>query len=96
MHRDEIIAKLTEMEDEWVSLGVKSLSLFGSVVRDDARPGSDVDLLVEFEGPASFDGYMELKFRLEALLGAPVDLVTVRALKPRLREAVQREAIRVA
>ncbi|MCX7855684.1 MAG: nucleotidyltransferase family protein [Anaerolineae bacterium] len=81
---------------EWEQLGVKSLALFGSAVRGDLRPDSDVDILVEFDGPATFDRYMELKFRLEALLGRSVDLVTPRALKPRLRPYVEKEAIRVS
>jgi len=74
---------------------VKSLALFGSVARGEAGPQSDVDILVEFEGPATFDGYMELKFYLEDLLGCPVDLVTVRALKAKIRPYVEREAIYV-
>jgi len=74
---------------------VKSMALFGSVARNEAGPQSDVDILVEFEGPATFDGYMELKFYLEDLLGCRVDLVTTRALKPRLRPYVEKEAVYV-
>ncbi|MCD5408066.1 DNA polymerase subunit beta, partial [Candidatus Bipolaricaulota bacterium] len=48
-----------------------------------------------FEGPATFDRYMGLKFFLEDLLGRRVDLVTKRALKTRLRPYVEREAIYV-
>ena len=96
MHRDEVIAKLAAHEAEWRAFGVKSLSVFGSLVRGEAGPDSDIDLLIEFDGRASFDRYMELKFRLEELLGVPVDLVIPRTLKPRLRDIVEREAIRVA
>jgi predicted nucleotidyltransferase len=54
-----------------------------------------VDLLVEFEGQATFDQYMDLKFYLEQLLGCQVDLVTRQALKPRLRPVVEEEALYV-
>jgi hypothetical protein len=75
---------------------VKSLFLFGSTARDEARPDSDIDLLVEFAGPATFDAFMDLKFYLEDLLGRRIDLVTSRSLKPRIRPSVEREAILVA
>ena len=74
---------------------MKSLAVFGSVARGEAGPESDVDILVEFEGRATFDRYMGLKFFLEDLLGRRADLVTRKALKPRLRPYVEREAIYV-
>lgn len=95
MSRDEILQVLAEHREELKGFGVKSLALFGSVVRGEARPDSDVDILVEFEGPATFDRYMELKFFLEELLGRRVDLATRKALKPRLRPHVEREAVYV-
>ena len=76
--------------------GVKRLALFGSVARDEARPDSDVDVLVDFDGPVTLDRYMGLKFHLEDALGARVDLVTTSGLKPRARPVVEREAIDVA
>ncbi len=75
--------------------GLKRLSLFGSVARNEAAAGSDVDVLAEFIGPADFDTFMELKFHLEKLLDAQVDLVTDKALRPRLRPIIEREAIHV-
>jgi len=75
--------------------GVKSLGLFGSIARGDASPGSDVDILVEFDAP-SFDHYMDLKFYLEERLGRPVDLVLKGSLKPALRDRVLREVRDVA
>jgi predicted nucleotidyltransferase len=76
--------------------GVRRLAVFGSVARGEARSHSDVDLLVAFEGPADFDRFMDLKFYLEDLLGRRVDLVTPLALRPELRERIEREAIGVA
>ncbi len=95
MKRDEIIRKLKEHWERLREIGVKRIALFGSVARGEDRPESDLDILVEFEGPATFDGYMELKFFLEDLFGRQVDLVTWKALKPRLRPYVEREAIHV-
>ena len=76
--------------------GVRDLAVFGSVARGEASARSDLDVLVDFEGPATFDGFMGLKFFLEDTLGVEVDLVTRAALKPRLRERVESEARRVA
>ncbi|MBU1225271.1 MAG: nucleotidyltransferase family protein [Gammaproteobacteria bacterium] len=76
--------------------GVRHLSLFGSTVRDEARGKSDVDILVEFDGPATSDRYFGLQFYLEDLFGCPVDLVTDKALRPELRPYIEKEAIRVA
>ena len=76
--------------------GVSRLSLFGSVVRDDFGPDSDVDVLVEFDGPATFRRYIDLRFFLEDRLGRRVDLVTQRSLRDELRSTVEQEAIRVA
>jgi predicted nucleotidyltransferase len=74
---------------------VKSLSLFGSVARDDARPDSDIDILVEFSQPVGLFHFIELKQRLEDILGCKVDIGTLRSLKPYIKEQVLQEAIRV-
>ncbi len=95
MNRQEILKRLAERRQELVGFGVKSLALFGSAARGEIGPDSDLDFLVEFEGPATFDRYMDLKFFLEELFGRPVDLVTRRALKPRLKRHIEREAIYV-
>jgi predicted nucleotidyltransferase len=60
-----------------------SAAVFGSVARGEARPGSDVDLLVDFEPGASLLDHVGLFQDLEELLGVGVDVVTRRALKPR-------------
>ena len=76
--------------------GVKSLYLFGSFARADETEGSDVDLLVEFkEGFETFRNYMALKDFLENQLHRPVDLVVRRALKPFLREEIEKEVVNV-
>ena len=93
---DELKRLLRDHAAELKRQGVKSLEVFGSLARGEARPDSDVDLLVEFDGSPTFDRFMDLKFFLEDLLRRRVDLVTRAALKPRLRPIIERESIRVA
>jgi predicted nucleotidyltransferase len=75
--------------------GVKTLAVFGSVARGDDREGSDVDILVTFEGRPTFDNFMGLKLDLEELLGRPVDLGTPETLRPEMRAAVERDLVHV-
>ena len=96
MDARSIVARLeSELETLKTRFGVKSLGIFGSVVRGEDSPGSDVDILVEFE-VTSFDHYMDLKFYLEDLLGRTVDLVLKGSLKPALRDRILREVRDVA
>ena len=95
MTREKVLQILGANQAELKRFGAKSIAIFGSVARDEAQLESDLDVLVEFDGPATFDRYMDLKFFLEKLLSCPVDLVTHKALKPRLRPQVEREAINV-
>ena len=76
------------------TFGVKRLSLFGSCVRGEDTTTSDLDFLVDFD-QKSFDAYMGLKFYLEELFSASVDLVLVDAVKERLRAIILKEAVRV-
>jgi len=97
MNRILILEALAERQQEIAArYGVKRLALFGSAARDELGPSSDVDVLVEFTGPATFGAYMDLKFYLEDLLGRPVDLVTDKAVRDELRPYIEKEMIRVA
>lgn len=97
MNRAEILEKLNQHSGEVLArFGAKHLSLFGSAARDELREESDVDVLVEFEQAATYDGYFGLKEYLESILGRPVDLVTEKGLKPRARKHVEKDLIRVA
>lgn len=96
MQRRDIIELLRTHQETLRHYGVKSLSLFGSVARDEAGADSDIDLLVEFDGAATFDQYADLQLFLEELLACEVDLLTQNGLRPRLRPHVEAEAIRVA
>lgn len=97
MKRDEVIdilsSHLQELERHY---GVSSLSLFGSLARDEAGPESDIDVLVEFRETPGLSEYMRLKFWLEDRLGREVDLVMKGALKSWAEPLVKAEAIRVA
>lgn len=97
MNRQEVLTLLNDRREE-IQHGfrVKRLGLFGSAARDEMHEGSDVDVLVEFDGPATFDGYMDLKFYLESLFGARVDLVTRDSVKPRMRPIIEKDLISVA
>jgi predicted nucleotidyltransferase len=96
MNRDQVLSELRRHRQEIEQrFAIKPLSVFGSAARDELREDSDIDVLVEFKGKATFDGYMDLKFYLETLLGRNVDLVTQDAVKPRMRPMIEQEAIHV-
>ena len=79
MTRQEIIERLSgRLGQIRQKFSVQRLALFGSAARDEAGPVSDVDVLVVFKGPTSFDAFMDLKFYLEDLLGRRVDLSPIR------------------
>ncbi|WP_275285895.1 nucleotidyltransferase family protein [Halomonas elongata] len=96
MNRIRVLQLLREHMSALASeYGVRSLALFGSMSRDEARDDSDIDILVSFDGPATSARYFGVQFYLEDLLGHPVDLVTDKALRPELRPYIEREALRV-
>ena len=74
--------------------GVKELAIFGSAVRGELRPDSDIDILVEFQSSARIGlfGFASLSDELTSLLGRRIDLVTKQGLKPHVRPNVLREA----
>ena len=96
MRRSDVIRLLSEHRAEIDAFGVTSLSLFGSVARDEAREDSDIDVLVEFVGPTTFRGHIGLLLFLEGLLGTKVDLATEAMLPLGMAESVRRDLLRVA
>ena len=76
--------------------GVKHLALFGSVVRDEAREDSDLDVLVEFEGKETYRNYFDLLFYLEDNLHCKIDLVNRDSVRPQLKPHIENEALYVA
>ena len=96
MNCDEVLKQLAHHKPTLIArFGVDQLALFGSTVRDTARPDSDIDILVSFDGPATSTRYFGVQFFLEDLFGRPVDLVTQKALRPELRPFIEREAVHV-
>lgn len=71
-----------ERQRLFAKYGLKSMAVFGSMSRDDHRPDSDVDIMVEFEKPISLD-FFDLADELESLVHRRVDLVTRRTIKDR-------------
>lgn len=97
MDRASILAVLGARRPEFASrFGVRAISLFGSAARDQLRPDSDVDILVEFDAPPTFERYFGLKDALQAALAREVDLVTPNSLKSRVRAGIESEIVRVA
>ena len=91
--RQDVATRLRAIEPEILALGVGRLALFGSVLRGEARPDSDVDLLVEFRpGEKSFDRFIALVDAVQAALGARVEIVTTEALSPYIGPYILSEA----
>ena len=97
LKRHNVLKILAEHRNEIESrFHVASLSLFGSVAREEATEASDIDVLVTFiETPGIF-GFLELKEYLEGILNCSVDLVTKNGLKKQLREQILQEAVHAA
>lgn len=96
MNRSQTLEVLTRIKSELTRrFGVVRLALFGSTARDEARPDSDVDIVMAFDGPAISKRYFGVQFYLEDTLGCPVDLVTEKALRPELRPFIEQEAVNV-
>ncbi len=83
-------AALPGLRENWP---IRSLALFGSRVRDDATPASDLDVLVEFAAPVALSSFLALEERLAEISGLTVDLVSTAALKPHIGERVLAEAV---
>ena len=72
---------------------VKSIGLFGSVVREKPSADSDIDVLVEFRRPIGMFRFLELEELLSERLGGKVDLVSKKALKPEIGRAILSEVL---
>jgi predicted nucleotidyltransferase len=93
LNREQAVQRLSACEQEVRALGVARLALFGSVLRGQTHPESDVDVLVQFApGAKSYDRFLALSELLEAHLGRPVELVTMEALSPFIGPRILAEA----
>ncbi len=97
MQRDQALKILSEHREVLHSrYEIATISVFGSVARDEAGEGSDVDILVSYEQSPGLFEFLRLKEFLENILSSRVDLVTKKALKDQLSEQILKEAIRAA
>jgi predicted nucleotidyltransferase len=95
--KDEALGRLRESSDRIRACGVRRLDLFGSILRDEVTPESDVDLMVEFEpGAKSYDNFLRLSLLLEDILGRRVELLTRESLSPYIGPRILEEAENVA
>lgn len=86
---------LTQLKPELIEkYNVSSIGLFGSVVRDDFKPTSDVDIIVDFSKPIGIE-FVDLADYIEKKLQKRVDLVSKSGVKPKYLKAIEREIIYV-
>lgn len=71
---------------------VREVGVFGSYVRGEQSPISDIDILVQFSEPIGWE-FLDLKEFLESILGTKVDLVTINALKPQIKNKILKEVV---
>ncbi len=96
MNKEEIIKKLSqELPSLRNQYPIKELGVFGSVARGDDTQSSDVDILVDFNGPIGLFKFVDLEDKLSKLLGKKVDLVTKHGLKAVIKEDILKEVIYV-
>lgn len=97
MDRSTAIARLKAREPLLRSMGIASLSLFGSTAREEAGPTSDIDLAARFENDAKVGmfRFAEIAQMLTDLLETPVDLVGEPARDARMQQQIDRDRVRV-
>lgn len=93
--KEIILQTLKNQENFFAKYDIKTLALFGSTARNEATENSDLDFLVEFNHSTTLDSYMNLKFYLEELFNKSVDLVTLKSIKPVIKNSVLAEAVYV-
>jgi uncharacterized protein len=97
MRRDEAIRCLKAEAEALRSHGAEALFLFGSTLRDEAGPGSDLDLFIDLSPhkPVTLFDLVAMRRLLEERTGVPIDLTTRDALHPLIRESIEASAVRV-
>ena len=96
MRKSEVLALLREHKPVLAErFGVGDLALFGSTVRDEAGPDSDIDVLVTLPNAHGWSGYGEALQYLEGLFGHPIDLVVEADVRGELRPYIEADAVYV-
>ena len=92
--KDQILDVLRELKPELETrYNVETIGLFGSALRGEQGPRSDIDVLVEFRSPIGFFKFLELEELLAERLGGKVDLVSKKALMPEIGRAILSEVV---
>jgi predicted nucleotidyltransferase len=90
--KDVIVNEIRKSRTQLLSYGIRSIGLFGSFARGQAKPESDIDLLVEFAPEKkTFDNFIDTCFLLEDLFGRRIELVTKESLSTYISPYVLRE-----
>ncbi len=97
MSRSEIIEQLSRNAEAIRGMGATSLYLFGSAARDSARPGSDLDIFIDYDPARRFSllDLVGIKQFLEERMAAEIDITTRDSLHPMLKDDIERSAVRV-
>jgi predicted nucleotidyltransferase len=97
MNKTDAVHKLKSYADAIKARGASALYLFGSTVRDEAGPDSDLDLFVEYDRDSKFNllDLVDIKLLLEDELGMRIDVTTRDGLHPMLRQEIEQSAVRV-
>jgi uncharacterized protein len=95
MNKRDVIGVLQRNEDALRARGISHAAVFGSVARGDARPDSDIDIMIELDPQAKIGvfEYAGIKLYIEGLFEGPVDVVDREALKPTIRMPATSDAI---
>jgi hypothetical protein len=90
--KDTIFSSLQDSKRQLLSFGIRTIGLFGSFVRAEAKPESDIDILVDFEAEKkNYDNFIEACFFLEDLFHRKVELVTTESLSPYMKQHILKE-----
>jgi uncharacterized protein len=97
MNRATAVARLRMHADAVRAMGATSLYVFGSSVRNEAGPDSDLDVFIDYDREGTFNAFhlVGIKQLLERELGVEVDLTTRDGLHPLLRDDIEKSAVRV-
>jgi predicted nucleotidyltransferase len=92
--KQDVENRLIDLTAALRTLGIRRIGIFGSTARGDARPDSDVDLLVEFaDGRETFDAFMDVTDLLESKFPVHIDVLTPESFDPRRRARIEKETI---
>jgi len=92
---DDVLQTLRDHENELKRMGASHAAVFGSVARGEAKPSSDIDVLVDLDPdrPMGIFQYARLKLYINEILDGAGDVVSRKTLKPLLRDSILHDAV---